>query len=371
MFQIYNNKKDMYDIIIENATKEWYMSMQKTLTKETWEVPQYSKSQIDKAGKIIIASDIDLDERRSALEILNNWRSSHAYPLHVITSKLRRDNPKAIVVQRLKRLDSITGKLERFPEMSLYRMQDLGGCRVISSTIDEVYQAVNNYKESRIRHILKKEYDYIQNPKPSGYRSYHMVYQYHSEENDIYNKNMLIEIQFRTELEHIWATAVEVMGVYTKSQLKASKGDEDVLRFFTLASSLFALAEKTPECPNTSDDYDTLLEELTDIDRRLNIVSKLSALATAIRHSYTSNKVKGKGYYLLRLNFKERMVKVSGFQTTQIELATDIYNKIEESNNPDIDTVLVSATSFDMLKAAYPNYFADITKFVDIMREMI
>lgn len=49
--------------------------------------------------------------------------------------------------------------------MSLYRMQDLGGCRVIVNSIDQVYEAVEKYKTSRIRHILKREYDYIQNPK--------------------------------------------------------------------------------------------------------------------------------------------------------------------------------------------------------------
>lgn len=52
-----------------------------------------------------------------------------------------------------------------------------------------------------------------------------------------------------------------------------------------------------------------------------------------------------------------------------IELATK--NQIESINNTNIDSVLVSATSFDVLKAAYPNYFTDISQFVDIMREIL
>lgn len=67
-----------------------------------------------------------------------------------------------------------------------------------------------------------------------------MVYQFQSDDNDTYNKNILIEIQFRTKLQHIWATAVEMMGIFTKSKLKSSIGDEDILRFFVLVSSLFA-----------------------------------------------------------------------------------------------------------------------------------
>ena len=120
-------------------------------------------------------------------------------------------------------------------------MQDLGGCRVILNSINQVYKSVSNYKSSHVLHELKKENDYIQNPKTSGYRSYHMVYQFKSKSNDIYNKNMLIEIQFRTQLQHLWATALETMGIYTQTNLKSSIGDKDVLRFFILVSSLFDL----------------------------------------------------------------------------------------------------------------------------------
>lgn len=362
--------KDAYDIIIENITKDWNDSIMNNLQPTKWETPKYSKKQIDKAGKIISNPNSSSQEKQEALDILNNWRSSHAYPLQVITSNLRRKNPNAIVVQRLKRLDSITGKLERFPEMSLYRMQDLGGCRVIVDSIEQVYDSLNKYKKSRIRHILKRENDYIQEPKASGYRSYHIIYQFHSDDKETYNKNMLIEIQFRTQLQHIWATALETMGVYTKTALKASIGDKDILRFFVLVSSVFAKMENTPICPNTPDDYNELISEIRDIDNKLNIVSRLSALSVAIK--YTNEKYnKGKGYYLLRLDFNKKMLKITAFSTNQIELATRAYNQIESINNPQIDSVLVSATSFDTLKAAYPNYFTDITQFVDMMRRIL
>ena len=59
------------------------------------------------------------------------------------------------------------------------------------------------------------------------------------------------------------------------------------------------------------------------------------------------------------------------FPTNQVEVATNVYNKIESLNNPNIDVVLVSATSFDSLKEAYPNYFTDISQFVDMMRRIL
>lgn len=362
---------DMYDIIIENALKDWENSMNSQNQRELWEVPKYSKSEINKAGSIIADSSSSKEDRNNALIILNNWRAAHAYPLQVICSNLRLRNPDAIVVQRLKRLESITGKIERFPDMSLYRMQDLGGCRVIVDTIDQVYEAVEKYKRSRIRHILKREYDYIQNPKESGYRSYHMVYQFQSDKKETYNKNMFIEIQFRTKLQHIWATAVEMMGIYTKSQLKANKGDKNILRFFTLISSVFAKMEITPICPNTIDDYNILISEIRQIDKKMNLVSRLSALSVAINHTNANKKMKGKGYYVLILNYKDKFLRVRGFSPNQIELATKVYNDIEATNNPNVDVVLVSATSFDTLKAAYPNYFTDISQFVDMMRRIL
>lgn len=360
--------KDICDIIIKNTINDWKNSMNSHSQREIWEVPKYSKSEINKAGTIIANISSSKEDRDNALIILNNWRAAHAYPLQVICNNLRLRNPNAIVVQRLKRLESITGKIARFPEMSLYRMQDLGGCRVIVDTIGQVYDAVNRYKNSRIRHILKREYDYIQNPKISGYRSYHMIYQFHSDKKETYNKNMLIEIQFRTKLQHIWATAVEMMGIYTKSNLKSSQGNEDILRFFVLISSVFAKMENMSICSDTSNDYNVLISEIKQIDKKINIVSRLSALSVAINHTNANKKMKGKGYYVLILNYKDKLLRVRGFSSTQIELATKVYNQIEATNNPDIDVVLVSATSFDTLKAAYPNYFTDISQFVDMMR---
>lgn len=366
----YSHITDTYDIIdniINKVQKECENMQENTIT--TWEIPKYSKSEINKAGKIIADKTSTKKERQDALKVLNNWRSSHAYPLQVIASNLRSKNPDSIVVQRLKRLDSITGKIERFPKMDLYRMQDLGGCRVIVDSIDEVYSAMNQYKSSRIRHTLKREYDYIQNPKESGYRSYHMVYQFHSDRKETYNKNMLIEIQFRTKIQHTWATAVEMMGIYTKSNLKSSQGNEDILRFFTLVSSILALKEGTPVCPNTSESADELIKEIKSLDSKHNIVSTLSGLNVAIDFD-EKNENKKNNYYILILDYTRKRMRIKSFETKNIEVATEVYNQLEGELESDKNIVLVSASSFDSLRAAYPNYFTDIQEFVDMMRSL-
>jgi len=366
------NKKDIYDIIIENTINEWENSMKIQNQREIWETPKYSKLEINKAGSIIADPFSTKEDRDNALIILNNWRAAHAYPLQVICSNLRLRNPNAIVVQRLKRLESITGKIERFPDMSLWRMQDLGGCRVIVDTIDQVYNAVNKYKNSRIRHTLKREYDYIQNPKKSGYRSYHMVYQFQSDKKETYNKNMLIEIQFRTKLQHIWATAVEMMGIYTKSNLKSSQGDEDILRFFMLVSSLFATKENTPVCPDTSEWTDELIGEIMLIEKRSNIIMKLKAINQAIQITeYNKNFYLRNRYYLLLLDYDEPSLNIYPFKQSDFELAAKSYSEIESAYTGKIDTVLVSARSFETLKVAYPNYFVNISEFLNVLRDIM
>lgn len=254
--------------------------------------------------------------------------------------------------------------------MQLYKMQDLGGCRVIVDTIEQVYNAIDRYKFSRIRHILKREYDYIANPKESGYRSYHMVYQFHSESKDTYNKNMFIEIQFRTKLQHMWATAVEMMGIYTKSNLKSSQGDYDILRFFTLVSSLFAIEEKMPICPHTSKWVDELISEVKYLDKKNNIISTLSGLNVSINHASNKYNQRDKNlYYIILLNYDKMTVTVKPFKYSDLETATKLYGKIEQGSN--INVVLVSASSFETLRLAYPNYFADISYFVTKLRRVI
>lgn len=342
----------------------------------SWTERIYSRNQINKAGKDIISNTVSEDVKRQAIKVISNYRSSHAYPLYVISKKLRNmlntnyGNKNMFVVHRLKRLDSIISKLKRMPEMGLFGMQDIGGCRVVVKTIKQVYDLSNQYEDSRIRHILYKENDYITTPKPSGYRSLHRVYKYVSDKKECYN-NMCIEIQFRTYLQHIWATAVETMGLYTKTNLKASDGDEHYLYFFKLVSSLFAIKEKCPVVPNTPNNIDELKSEILALDNEYRILDKLENIRKAVRVAEKrTNDVQG-NYFLLSLNLQSKQLVIEEYKTNEINEASEKYSYIEEELNPDIDIVLVSAKSFDELTKAYPNYFGDVKKFISLVKNEI
>ena len=345
------------------------------INQPRWKKVEFSRSQIIRAGKTIKRDDITESEKEEAITVIDNWRAAHAFPLQVIYIHLRnmaKNHDDIIVAERLKRLDSILNKLKREPTMSLWTMQDLGGCRFIVSNVDDVYKYADKYEHSRKRHILKNENDYIKNPKPSGYRSLHKVYEYHSDKNETYNKNMLIELQFRTHLQHVWATAVETMGIFTHEAIKAGQGSQDVSRFFALTSSLFAIREGQPVVPGTVNDIDELVHEIESIDAKNNYLEFLQGIKLAVEAQKRNQFRKDAAYFILVLDYDAHRVSVSSFMASEFEKANEKYNLIEASREGKrIDAVLVRVSSFDVLKKAYPNYFTDIKEFIDIVKSYL
>lgn len=74
-------------------------------------VPTESKSQINKAGKILTQSDLFSQEYKEALELANQWRACHAYPINTfqatLRTKIKNCQGEVLVAQRLKRMPTI------------------------------------------------------------------------------------------------------------------------------------------------------------------------------------------------------------------------------------------------------------------------
>ena len=348
-----------------------------SIEQPRWKTPVYKKKQINDAGDVIRSGSATPEERATALKVIDNWRSAHAYPLHVFYTNLRRkagSNTDILVVQRLKRLQSIEAKLQHEEGMQLYRMQDLGGCRMVLPTLDKVYVYSQKFAKSRIRHEWKKTNDYIKNPKPSGYRSLHLVYKFRTDtpEKDIFNQYpILIELQFRTHLQHIWATALETIGFFTNQALKAGKGNKAILRFFVVVSSLFAIREGCPVVPGTSSDEAELISEMRRIDEEHHVLDKLRAIRTVIDRD-VENIPDKRGYYILKLDYKKRLLRRWFYKPSELEEANAMYDELEQAHRgTHQDIVLVRAASYTTVKAAYPNYFMDIGEFVRIVSEYL
>lgn len=134
-----------------------------------WVTLSYSNRQIKKAGNVLAGRDTSMPYAE-AMEIMNNWRSFHSYPLNAIQMNLRQMSHKysknILIAQRLKRVDSIINKLKLFPIMPLSNMQDIGGCRSIMEDIKQANKLVNFYlTKSETYHKIVKHNDYVTNPK--------------------------------------------------------------------------------------------------------------------------------------------------------------------------------------------------------------
>jgi (p)ppGpp synthase/HD superfamily hydrolase len=104
---------------------------------------KYSKKQITNAGKTLLTTKSNID-RNSALEIINDWRACHIYPLNMMKTKLlkvmSKNNIKPIFFsQRLKRLTSIEYKLDLNKNMGLGGMQDIGGFRIVLKDTNDLF----------------------------------------------------------------------------------------------------------------------------------------------------------------------------------------------------------------------------------------
>src|SRR6266849_3829590 len=60
------------------------------MARQTWVVPAYSKGQVDRAGDVLRTAPHTLAKYEAAMEVVNNWRSCHAYPLNTFQMNLRR-----------------------------------------------------------------------------------------------------------------------------------------------------------------------------------------------------------------------------------------------------------------------------------------
>lgn len=327
-------------------------------------VPEHSKSAVARASKVAGKGTATAEELAEARAVLSNFRSAHAFPLNAVTVTARQKallvNPNAVVAQRLKRLPTILDKLVRHPTMSVTTMHDLGGCRVVFESVDEVDQLVIELRDlPRARNRVLRVYDYLHDdpgPKPSGYRGIHLSYEYGASKS-VYH-GLRIELQVRTQLQHAWATAVETMDLFSGSELKYGKGNGDEIRYFALVSSLMAYEERTAPVPGADAQPEGLIDELRRLERRLGIVERLNGYAAIVGDHATTDRRNA-----LTLELRRREVALTVTVHESMAQAEARLTELESQNDDDLDVVLVNIARIGQLRAAYPNYYADTSMF--------
>lgn len=331
---------------------------------------KYSRKEIDKTGKLLLSSK-NRNEVIAAIEKLNDWRSLHLVPLDILQQRIEdflifNHVHPFLISRRLKRLTSIQYKLDLNPEMGLGGMQDIGGLRVVVGTVEELLRLQSLLRSIPIDNFeCRRMYDYVNDPKESGYRSIHFAYIYQSDDND-YN-GLRIELQIRTRLQHLWATAVETAGLYTKTSLKSSQGESGWLDFFKIVSSLFSFKEKLPVARNLRKfEMSELMVKCYQINKTNQYSDILKALNVSVHETESKEELSNSVYYLVYINFENKTVQVTSFSKDEESVASTRYSQLEGTLQDGKNAaVLVSVNKMKELRNAYPSYFLDTKEFTN------
>ena len=160
-------------------------------------------------------------------------------------------NPIETIKTRLKSAEGIAEKVKRknIPftiEAIEKEITDIAGVRVICSFPEDIYMLADCLlKQDDITLIEKK--DYIKNPKPSGYRSLHLIVEvpiFLSDEK----RMMKVEVQLRTIAMDFWASL--------EHKLRYKKNIEPELSA--------ELAKELAECAETSAALDLKMEKIRE-----------------------------------------------------------------------------------------------------------
>lgn len=118
-------------------------------------------------------------------------------------------NPIEHTKSRIKSFESIVNKLARkgcdiTTQCAKEHIHDIAGVRIICSFIQDIYNIMDVLRQREDLKILEVK-DYIQHPKPNGYRSLHLIV-----EIPVYLTNRVehvkVEIQVRTIAMDFWAS---------------------------------------------------------------------------------------------------------------------------------------------------------------------
>lgn len=280
---------------------------------------------------------------------LEDFRTSHKDSLADIFIKLCKIRHKVanniIVTYRIKRFESIINKLHRFPKMKFDRMWDIGGCRCIVKNNTEAYKLK---KEIEKILVVKKVNDYIENPQEDGYKSIHL---YASLPND----DKTIEIQIRNQVDHNWATLVEISDLLYDSGLKEYGKNKDLLRFHKLLSDIenLSILEK---------------KEIAKIIRKYSYVDNINKVFIRnhinVRQQWLAIETNSRQQYFLIESSKKDIPKIEAYDNFN-DAEKAYFSKFKNNQKANIVLTHLPKSSYNQISVAYSNYILTMHSFED------
>lgn len=314
-----------------------------------------SKADIDRLGKIIRKEQYQLSDE--TLLQLQEYRTSHQNSLStiftILCSYVQKVHSSSIVTYRIKRFESIIGKLIRYPDMRFSRMWDIGGCRFIVRNNDEVYK-IKALIEKDNRISIVKEYDYIEEPQKDGYKSLHLFIK--CNEND-----KLIEVQIRNLKDHNWATLVEITDVLYDSKIKELGNNVDLVKFHFLLSRISELnIDEKKEIAEILKKY-SYFEKLSEVFSRNYIRVRQQWFDIENRNNHR--------YFLIETKKENAPIIYSYKNSTEAERA--YLNVYKTTQNANIVLTHLPNPSYNQISIAYSNYILTFHSFLDECYEIL
>jgi len=231
-----------------------------------------------------------------------------------------------------------------------------------------------HYIKGDLKHKRVNSKDYITYPKKDGYRSIHLIYRYKSDKNKKMYNGLLVEVQIRSKIQHIWATAVETVSFFTGQAIKSNEGQKEWIDFFRLVSSAFARLENCPLVSNTPPNEKELFLLIKKKEKELNVIARLKNWTKSIKllDEELKNKINSR-FFLLELDSVQDKLIITAYSQRQEEKAIKDYAKVEKRiyGKKEYDVVLVGADTTLDLKKAYPNYFVDTSEFIKYLNKVL
>ena len=190
--------------------------------------PQTFVNNTAKFNDLMMMYRCTIREVRTKLEVLNDEFSVEY-----------KRNPISFIKTRIKKPESILKKLNKLgydftAENIQEHLNDVAGVRVVCAFLDDIYTIAELLASQDDITVIQVK-DYIKNPKPNGYRSYHMIV----EIPVFFSKGktpMRAEIQIRTNGMDFWATL--------EHQLRYKKGIEEMDGYEQISDELAKTAHE-------------------------------------------------------------------------------------------------------------------------------
>lgn len=162
--------------------------------------PEFTSAERDFYGDRLILLEGVISEFLTCMEMIRRYQVNRGRP-----------DPVASVQARIKSAESMRRKLERqgltaTAYSATHDVGDVAGVRLICPFVQDIYTTVGLIRAIPGVQVLQEK-DYIHEPKPNGYRSYHMIltlplrFTGADEVEPVY-----LEVQLRTIAMDCWAS---------------------------------------------------------------------------------------------------------------------------------------------------------------------